>query len=117
MRGISTPSRCRLRDEPCSAISAGRQRLKPHLLAIFGARLKACPFKADAESVFKEREDEASQLNRLGETGQAPSLLMILGEFSSAHSRQNFVVSPVQFLTWTEDAIELPNSFELKADS
>jgi hypothetical protein len=30
---------------------------------------------ADARQTFKELEDEVSQLNRLGETGQAPSLL------------------------------------------
>ena len=67
---------------------------------------------------FKEREDEASQLNRLGELELTPILLIdYLANISSAPVVSTFVVSPVQFLTRTEDAIELSNSFELKADS
>jgi len=63
--------------------------------------------------LLKELEDEASQLNRLGETGQAPSLL--LGDFVGAQSSV-LVVSRVQFLTGLRTP-SLSNKFELKADS
>ena len=54
---------------------------------------------------IKEREDEASQLNRLGETGLAPSLLQDV--FVGA-SRQYCVFSRVQFLT----LLRRPSAFE-----
>jgi hypothetical protein len=55
---------------------------------------------------IKEREDEASQLNRLGETGLAPSLLQC--DFFVGASRQYCVFSRVQFLT----LLRRPSAFE-----
>ena len=52
---------------------------------------------------FKEREDETSQLNRLGENA-ANRVSVTLAKFSSAHSRQYFALKLVQFLTKFEDA-------------
>jgi hypothetical protein len=54
--------------------------------------------------ILKDPEDEASQLNRLGETGLAPSLQDV---FVGA-SRQYCVVSCVQFLT----LLRRPSAFE-----
>ena len=51
---------------------------------------------------FKELEDEASQLNRLGETGQAPFLLQ---DVFRRRQSSVLVVRRVQFLTRTENAI------------
>ena len=51
---------------------------------------------------FKEREDEASQLNRLGETGLAPSLQ---GRFRRRQSSVLVVSPSIQFLMRTDDAI------------
>jgi hypothetical protein len=79
MRGISTPSRCRFRDD------IFQQRASPSAAeaANIGASngtAKAVPLQSRArpsvlKHYFKDPEDEASQLNRLGETRQAASLL------------------------------------------
>jgi hypothetical protein len=80
---------------------------------------------------FKDPEDEASQLNRLGETGQAPSLL--LGVFVGAQSSvlllshpgsNDFLTTllvPVQVLTenWqlrTDNCFSAPSKFYGQAE-
>jgi len=63
-------------------------------------------YTADGRQTFKDPEDEASQLNRLGETRQAASLLrsVFVGAQSSVLCLQNCV----QFLT----LLRRPSAFE-----